>query len=123
MNTSISNAKTSGDMDALKKLTWTVYICQVLTFAFAGLPLLVGVAINFLYRNDVKDTWLESHFNWQIKTAWVTLAGFALSGLVLMVEMQLSLIILLPTLLLLIYRIVIGWTALSADKAVMRDLN
>ncbi|QPK64540.1 hypothetical protein IVG45_06165 [Methylomonas sp. LL1] len=123
MNMSITNAKTDGDMAALKKLAGTVYICQVLTFAFAGLPLLVGVAINFLYRNDVKGTWLESHFNWQIKTVWVTLAGFALSGLVLMVEMQISLIILIPTLLLLVYRIVVGWTALSADKAVMQDLN
>jgi len=116
MNTPITNAKTAEDFAALKKLTATVYLCQVLTFALAGAPLLVGVAINFFYRNNVKDTWLESHFNWQIKTVWVTLAGFALSGLVLMVDIQISLIILIPTLLLLIYRIVIGWTALSAEK-------
>ncbi|MBD9362392.1 DUF4870 family protein [Methylomonas fluvii] len=122
MNTIITNEKTTEDFAALKKLTATVYLCQVLTFAFAGLPLLVGVAINFFYRSNVKGTWLESHFNWQIKTVWVTLAGFALSGLVLMLDIQLSLIVLLPTLLLLIYRIVIGWTNLTAEKS-LQDLS
>ncbi|WP_020485193.1 MULTISPECIES: DUF4870 family protein [unclassified Methylomonas] len=122
MNTTITNEKPTEDFAALKKLTATVYLCQVLTFAFAGLPLLVGVAINFFYRNNVKGTWLESHFNWQIKTVWVTLAGFALSGLVLMLDIQLSLIVLLPTLLLLIYRIVIGWTNLTAEKS-LQDLS
>lgn len=47
----------------------------------AGLPLLVGVAINFYKRNEVQGTWLESHFDWQIKTTWVALAGFEFSGL------------------------------------------
>lgn len=123
MNSSITHAKTTEDLATLKKLTATVYICQVLTFAFAGLPLLVGVVINFLYRNDAKGTWLESHFNWQIKTVWVTLAGFALAGLVLMLSIQMSLIVLIPTLLLLIYRIVIGWTTLTSDKAIIKDMN
>jgi uncharacterized membrane protein len=122
MNTTITHENPSEDFAALKKLTATVYLCQVLTFAFAGLPLLIGVAINFFYRSNVKGTWLESHFNWQIKTVWVTLAGFALSGLVLMVDMQISLIVLIPTLLLLIYRIVIGWTTLTADKAI-KDMS
>ncbi len=122
MNTIITNDKASKDFAALKKLTATVYLCQVLTFAFAGLPLLVGVAINFFYRSNVKGTWLESHFNWQIKTVWVTLAGFALSGLLLMLDLQLSLIVLIPTLLLLIYRIVIGWTNLTAEKS-LQDLS
>ncbi|WGS88219.1 hypothetical protein [Methylomonas sp. UP202] len=116
MNTSITHDNPSEDFAALKKITATVYLCQVLTFALAGFPLLAGVAINFFYRNNVKGTWLESHFNWQIKTVWVTLAGFALSGLVLMLDIQLSLVVLIPTLLLLIYRIVIGWSNLTADK-------
>jgi len=123
MNTSITDEKHDDGLAALKKLTATVYLCQILTFALAGLPLLVGVGINFIYRNNVIGTWLESHFNWQIKTAWMTLAGFALSGLVLMVEMQMSLLILIPTLLLLIYRIVVGWTIFTADKAISREMS
>jgi len=122
MNTLITHEKNTNKLDVLKKLTATVYLCHLLTFAFAGLPLLVGVAINFMYRNDVAGTWMESHFNWQIKTVWVTLAGFALYGLLLMMDFQISLIVLIPTLLLLVYRIVIGWTAFTDEKP-LKDMS
>ncbi|MDO9104199.1 MAG: hypothetical protein Q7U57_04480 [Methylovulum sp.] len=121
MNEIVTTEKEDKDpenFDALKKLTTTVYLCQILTFALAGLPLLVGVGINFFNRNEVQGTWLQSHFDWQIKTVWMTLAGFALSGLAFNMGMELGLFILLPTLLLLVYRIVIGWAALTANKPV-----
>lgn len=121
MSTSITD-ENNKDLAALKKITATVYLCQLLTFAMAGIPLLVGVGLNFIYRNNVADTWLESHFNWQIKTAWTTLAGLALAGLILMIDIQLSLIVLIPTLLLLVYRIVIGWTTFTSDKSI-KDMN
>jgi uncharacterized membrane protein len=103
-------------LKTLRRLAATVYLCQVLAFGFFGLPLLVGVAINFMNRNDAQGTWLESHFNWQIQTAWMSLAGFALAGLTF--ETGIGLFILLPTVLLLVYRIVIGWNALNANKPV-----
>lgn len=123
MSSLIPDVHHADDLAALKKLTATVYLCQILSFAMAGLPLLLGVAINFIYRNNVADTWLESHFNWQIKTAWITMAGFALSGFILMVNIQGSLIVLIPTLLLLIYRVVIGWATFSDDKAINKDIR
>jgi len=100
----------------LKRITAMVYLCQVLAFGLAGLPLLVAVTINFIKRDAVKGTWLESHFDWQIKTVWITLAGLALAGLTF--ETGIGFFILLPTVILLIYRIVVGWHALNADKAV-----
>lgn len=103
-------------LQSLKRLAATVYLCQVLSFAFAGLPLLVGVVINFMKRNEVQGTWLESHFNWQITTVWITLAGLALAGLTF--EMGIGLFILIPTVMLLVYRIVIGWNALNSEKPV-----
>lgn len=98
----------------LKRLAAIVYLCQVFSFAFAGLPLLVGAAINFMRRDDVRGTWLESHFDWQIKTVWIALAGMALAGLTF--ELGIGLFILIATLLLMIYRIVIGWMALNSDR-------
>ncbi len=103
-------------LHSLKRLTAVVYLCQVLAFAFAGLPLLVGVAINFLKQAEVQGTWLESHFDWQIMTVWIALAGFALSGLTF--ELGIGIFILIATILLLVYRIVAGWTALNSDRAI-----
>lgn len=116
MNESSINQMDTERLHSLKKLTTAVYLCQVLAFAFAGLPLLVGVAINFMRQDEVQGTWLESHFDWQIKTVWMALAGFALSGLTF--EFGLGFFILIATVVLLVYRIVVGWVALNADRPV-----
>ncbi|MGZ8191663.1 MAG: DUF4870 family protein [Methylococcaceae bacterium] len=121
MNDVTNNQKNAEHLQSLKKLTAIVYICQVLAFAFAGLPLLVGAAINFIKKNEVKGTWLESHFDWQIKTAWMTLAGLAMAGLTF--ETGIGLFILIPTMVLLVYRIVVGWNTLNADQPIKDNKN
>lgn len=121
MNESSTNQIDTNQTDidrlhSLKKLATIVYLCQVLSFALAGLPLLVGVAINLMKRDEVRGTWLESHFDWQIKTVWMTLAGFALAGLTF--ELGVGLFILIATIMLLVFRIVVGWNALHSDQPV-----
>lgn len=116
MNESSTDQTDIEKLRSLKRLTAGVYLCQVLAFAFAGLPLLVGAAINFMRQDDVKGTFLESHFDWQVKTAWMALAGLALSGLTF--EFGVGIFILIATLMLMVYRIVIGWNALNSDRPV-----
>lgn len=116
MNDSSTNQIDTERLHSLKRLATAVYLCQVLAFAFAGLPLLVGVVINFMRRDEVKGTWLESHFDWQIKTVWMALVGLALSGLTF--ELGIGFFILIATIVLLVYRIVVGWNALSSDRPV-----
>ncbi len=116
MNEVSTNQTDDEKLHSLKKLATAVYLCQVLAFALAGLPLLVGAAINFMKRDEVQGTWLESHFDWQIKTVWIALAGLALSGLTF--EFGVGVFILIATVVLMVYRIVIGWMALNADRPV-----
>jgi uncharacterized membrane protein len=116
MNNSSTNQIDAEKLHSLKKLATAVYLCQVLAFVFAGLPLLVGVAINFMKQDEARGTWLESHFDWQIKTVWMALAGFALAGLTF--EFGVGFFILIATLVLLVYRIVVGWNALNSDQPV-----
>jgi uncharacterized membrane protein len=116
MNEQPTDPKNAEQLQALKKLTATVYLCQALTFMLAGLPLLLGVTLNFFKRNDIQGTWLESHFDWQMKTAWITIAGFVVSGLTF--EMGVGFFILLITVVWMVYRIVVGWNALNDDKPV-----
>jgi uncharacterized membrane protein len=116
MNESSTDQTDIEKLHSLKRLATAVYLCQVLAFAFAGLPLLVGVIINFMRQDDVKGTFLESHFDWQIKTVWIALAGLALSGLTF--ELGIGLFILIATVVLMVYRIVVGWSALNSDRPV-----
>lgn len=116
MNQIVNNGNADEKIESLKKIASIVYICQVLSFLFAGLPLIIGVIINFYKKPEVQGTWVESHFNWQIITACIALTGFALSALMFMTLP--GWILLVTTLMLLVYRIAVGWTSLHANKAV-----
>ena len=44
-----------------------------------GLPSIIAVFMNYARRDQVRGTWLESHFLWQIRTFWSAVAfGIAL---------------------------------------------
>lgn len=38
-------------------------------FVFSA-PSIIAVILNYVKRSEVRGTWLESHFNWQIHTFW-----------------------------------------------------
>ncbi len=47
-----------------------------------GWPSIIAVIINYVKRSDVRGTWLESHFSWQIRTFWLALAWAVIVALV-----------------------------------------
>jgi uncharacterized membrane protein len=47
-----------------------------------GWPSIVAVIVNYVKRGDVRGTWLESHFTWQIRTFWFALLWAIVIGLV-----------------------------------------
>ena len=88
-----------------------------------GWPSIIAVIVNYIYRRDARGTWLESHFDWQIRTFWYALAWAALVALV---SIPLTLLIIgfgiwiLGMLLLgvwAVYRIARGWLRLTAHQA------
>ena len=56
----------------VKTLTIVIYALQAASF-IVGLTFLVAVIMNYIKRDDVRGTWLESHFRWQIRTFWFCL--------------------------------------------------
>ena len=46
-------------------------------FVFSA-PSIVAVILNYVKRPDVRGTWLESHFSWQIRTFWYAFMWMAL---------------------------------------------
>ena len=38
-----------------------------------GLPSIFAIIMNFVRRDSVRGTWLESHFQWQSRTFWLAL--------------------------------------------------
>ena len=84
-----------------------------------GWPSLIAVIINYIRRDEVRGTWLESHFRWQIRTFWFALGA---SLVVLAVGLPTTLVLIGFGILALgffllgvwtIYRITRGWLRLS----------
>ena len=85
-----------------------------------GLPSLIAVFINYLKRGDVKGTWLESHFRWQIRTFWFTALWLVVYGLLIITLIGIPIAWVLIALLGLwvAYRVIRGWVALADARRV-----
>jgi uncharacterized membrane protein len=84
-----------------------------------GIPSIIAVIMNYLRRPDVRGTWLESHFSWQIRTFWFTalwLVLLAIVSLVFLPLLGLGIVIFYVGILVLaiwlIYRVARGWMRL-----------
>lgn len=84
----------------------------------SGLPSIVAVVLNYLKRGEVRGTWLDSHFGWQIRTFWYALLWILVAvGLALtLIGIPLALILLAGAGLWVIYRVVRGWLALKERR-------
>jgi uncharacterized membrane protein len=96
-----------------KTLTMVVYALQALGF-LVGISWIVAVVINYVKKEEVGGTWLESHFRWQIRTFWYGLLWGGLGAILLLVVV--GYLVLLAAAVWVIYRIVKGWLYLNDNK-------
>lgn len=83
------------------------------SFVF-GVPSIIAVIMNYARQSDVRGTFLESHFRWQIRTFWFGLLWGVIGGLLFAVVIGIP--ILVANAIWIIYRIVKGWLRLSENK-------
>ncbi|BBE51825.1 hypothetical protein OYT1_ch2309 [Ferriphaselus amnicola] len=98
---------------SLKTLTLIVYVLYALSY-FTGLTAIVGIIINYVKKDDVAGTWLESHFRWQIRTFWFGLLWAVIGGATLIIGIGFA--VLFANFCWIIYRIVKGWLNLNDNK-------
>jgi uncharacterized membrane protein len=97
----------------LKKYAFAVYILQALYFVVLITPV-IGIAINYAKLEDVRGSWLESHFRWQTATFWYGLL-WSLLGLISM-PILIGYAVLAGVTVWLVYRIARGWICLVDGK-------
>lgn len=90
----------------------------VVTAFVTGWPSLIAVVLSYLKRSAAADTWLASHYRWQIRTFWWAFLWGAIGGLLWLTGIG---ILLAAPLLLLVglwvaYRVARGWLALLRDR-------
>jgi uncharacterized membrane protein len=105
--------------DRSRNLAQLVYILQAVGFII-GLSWIAAIIVNYLKIDEVRNTWIETHFNWQIRTFWFALAGYVLGFLLMIVKIGWVLWIAVTAWA--IYRVVKGWLWLNDRKAMYPEL-
>ncbi|MBK8062818.1 MAG: hypothetical protein IPK29_01050 [Betaproteobacteria bacterium] len=103
--------------DSLKTLTTVVYALQAASFVL-GITAIIAVVLNYVKRDDVRGTWLESHFRWQIRTFWFGMLWGAIGAVLMLVIV--GWFVLVADGIWIIYRIVKGWLDLYDGKPMYR---
>lgn len=90
-----------------------VYILYLAGVVFQILPL-VGVVVAYVYRGDA-PAWLRGHFTFQIRGFWIGLAASVVGGIT--TGVGIGFLILLALLIWWVARAIVGWKALSENRA------
>ncbi|MBE7413715.1 MAG: hypothetical protein HS130_00210 [Deltaproteobacteria bacterium] len=97
-----------------KKIAATVYVLQAIGL-FIGITYIIAVIINYVKASDVRGTWIESHFRWQIRTFWFSILWAVIGALTYL--LVIGYFILLAVAVWVIYRIVKGAFYLKNNRA------
>ncbi len=108
-----NDVTTTGNTDSAKQLTTIIYALYAASF-LVGVTSIAAIIMNYIKKDDVAGTFVESHFRWQIRTFWFSLL-WALIGMVTML-IGIGFVILLADAVWVIYRIVKGWLNLNDNK-------
>ena len=100
-------------LHAFSLITGIVTTATVVGAFLTGWPSIIAVILNYAKRSDVRGTWLESHFRWQIRTFWFGVLWVGLCLLFIVMTFGLGIFVAWIPLgivgLWFIYRIARGW--------------
>jgi uncharacterized membrane protein len=109
-------------LHAFSALTGMLSPAMIITAFLTGWPSIIAVILNYVKRSDVRGTWLDSHFSWQIRTFWFALLWLTLGAVlfITVVGIPFAIVLWFATGIWVLYRIIRGWLALSAPKELPR---
>ena len=105
-------------LHAFSAVTGLTTAAFIVTAFLTGWPSIIAVIINYVKRSEVRGTFLDTHFSWQIRTFWWALLWALVAGLLIMtvVGIPVAWVIAVVTGLWVVYRIARGWLALLSRK-------
>ena len=107
---------------ALIGITSPAFIATAFVFS---IPSIIAVIMNYVRRSEVRGSWLDSHFGWQLRTfwfaaLWILVIGVVCAPLILLFGLGLILMWIGIAIvgLWILYRVIRGWLALKDGRTV-----
>lgn len=101
--------------DSLKQYNLITYILYLIGFV-VGLTAIIAVIMNYIKRDEMQGTWLESHVSWQISTFWWGLLGYIVGYILTFI--LIGFVILLVVFIWQLYRFIKGLIALNENRPI-----
>lgn len=109
----MNNITSTENEKSAKTLTTVIYALYAASY-FVGVTSIIAIILNYIKKDDVAGTFLDSHFRWQIRTFWFGLLWGILGTVTLM--FVIGWFVLLADGIWILYRIIKGWLRLNDGK-------
>ena len=108
-------------MHAFSALMGVLTPAFIVTSFLAGWPSIIAVIINYVKRDDVRGSFLDSHFGWQLRTFWYALLWVLVMALLFLtvIGIPVAIVLGIGAGLWVLYRLIRGWVALIERKPVI----
>ena len=109
-------------LHAFSAVTGMLSPAMIITAFLTGWPSIIAVILNYVKRSEVRGTWLDSHFSWQIRTFWFALLWLAIGAVLFLtvIGIPFAFAVWFATGIWVLYRIIRGWLALGSQKELPR---
>lgn len=105
-------------LHALSAMSGILTSASVVGAFVFGWPSIIAVIINYATRSDVRGTWLETHWRWQLRSFWFAALWLMLAGLLALtfIGIPAAIMVIVFTGFWVLYRVIRGWIALSGGR-------
>jgi len=107
-------------LHAFSALMGVISSAAIVTAFLTGWPSILAVILNYARRGEVRGTYLESHFTWQIRTFWWAFLWLVIAIVlaVTVIGIPLAFLVVVVTGVWVLYRIIRGWLALNDGRPI-----
>jgi len=107
-------------LHAVSALSGVLTSASIIGAFVFGWPSIIAVIINYVTRANVRGSWLETHWRWQLRSFWYAALWLLVAGLlaITLIGIPAAILVIVVTGLWILYRVIRGWTALVDRRPV-----
>ena len=101
-------------LHALSALSGIMTSASIIGAFVFGWPSIIAVIINYVTRANVRGSWLDTHWRWQLRSFWYAALWLLVAGLlaVTLIGIPAAILVIVVTGFWVLYRVIRGWVAL-----------
>jgi uncharacterized membrane protein len=105
-------------LHALSAISGVLTSATVVGAFVFGWPSIIAVIINYVTRDQVRGTWLATHWRWQLRSFWFAALWLLVAGLlaITLIGIPAAIMVIVGTGLWVLYRVIRGWMFLKERR-------